>query len=89
MVEYTCLLMFKALASIGLAAILVLTPLAASAQNSRPGGHASFLDIFPREQMTCGRTGWRFPGLINGHVPLYACVLKYRGNRGSSPFGPL
>lgn len=81
--------MVKTIASIGLALSIALLPIAASAQGSRPGGHATFLDIFPRDQMTCGRTGWRFPGLINGHVPLYACVLRYRGNRGSSPFGPL
>ncbi len=80
--------MVKRLASIGMALTIVLAPIGASAQ-SRTDRHATFLDIFPREQMTCGKAGWTFPGLLNGHVPLTTCILKYRGNRGSSPFGPL
>ncbi len=75
--------------SIGFALALILAPVSASAARSRPGGHATFLDIFPREHMTCAREGWTFPGLINGHVPLYACILKFRNNVGTSPFGPL
>ena len=81
--------MVRRIAAIGFALTLVLAPLSASAQRSRPGGHATFLDIFPPEHMTCAREGWRFPGLINGHVPLYACILKFRNNAGNSPFGPL
>lgn len=80
--------MKNVLVSVGLALAIGFAPATAFAQNSRPGGHATFLDMFPREHMTCGG-GWRFPGLINGHVPLYACVLKFRANRGTSPFGPL
>ena len=78
--------MLKTFASIGLALAVSLAPASAFAQSAR---HATFLEMFPRDQMTCGRTGWRFTGLLNGHVPLHACVLKFRGNRGTSPFGPL
>lgn len=80
--------MSKILAA-GLAVALLLAPLGASAQSRSRGRTATFLDMFPREHMTCGRRGWTFPGLIGGHVPLTACILKYRDNRGSSPFGPL
>ncbi len=80
--------MVRRIASIGFALAVALAPAAAFAQNSRPGGHPTLLDMFPREQMTCGG-GWTFPGLLNGHVPLYACVLKFKGNAGVSPFGPL
>lgn len=79
--------MMKAAVSIGLALALSLAPVTASAQST--SRHATFLEMFPREQMTCGGRGWTFPGLLNGHVPLYACVLKFHGNRGVSPFGPL
>ncbi len=86
--SYTESLMSKALVAIGLVLALGLAPVTASAQ-LYGGKRATFLEIFPESQMTCGKRGWKFPGLINGHIPLSACILKFRGNRGSSPFGPL
>lgn len=70
---------------------LSLAPVTVSAahQSRTPGRTATFLDMFPRDQMTCGSVGWRFPSLIGGSVPLTACILKYRNNVGRSPFGPL
>lgn len=79
--------MVRPIASIGLALAIAFTPSVAFAQNS--SRHATFLEMFSREQMTCGNKGWTFPGLLNGHVPLYACVLKFKNNAGVSPFGPL
>lgn len=75
--------MHRILLVTGLVCTLTLTPLAASART------ATFLETFPREQMTCGKRGWTFPGLIGGRTPLTACILRYRNNTGKSPFGPL
>lgn len=78
--------MVRRIALTGFTLLLSLTPFVASAQSSR---HATFLEMFPRDQMTCGRNGWLFPGLLNGHVPLTACILKFRNNASTSVFGPL
>lgn len=80
--------MAKFLAAIGVALALGSAPVGALAYtpSSTP---PTFLEMFPPEQRTCGRIGWRFPGLIRGDQPITACMLKFRGNRGSSPFGPL
>ena len=80
--------MTKFFAAIGLTLALSALPLEASAQYYS-GKRPTFLEMFPEDQMTCGRRGWRFPGLIRGDQPISACILKYRGNAGSSPFGPL
>ena len=32
--------------------------------------------LFGNDQMTCGSTGWTFPGLIWGECPMTACILK-------------
>lgn len=80
--------MIRRIASIGIALALLSSPTAAMARTARAGGYATMLDMFPREQMTCGG-GWTFSTLLNGGVPLYACVLKFKNNAGVSPFGPL
>lgn len=73
------------------AVVLSIVPTIASAQTIGGRGRAAtLLDIFPLGEMTCGRRGWTFPGLINGHVPVTACVLKFGNrNRFVSPFGSL
>jgi hypothetical protein len=61
-----------------------------SIARSRPYGVTpTFLDIFPHDQMDCGKRGWLFGSVIGGRLPLTACMLKYRNNSGNSPFGPL
>lgn len=80
--------MVKFLAAIGFALVLSSIPFEASAQ-LYGGKRPTFLEMFSEDQMTCGRRGWRFPGLIRGDQPISACMLKFRGNAGSSPFGPL
>ena len=78
----------KTVATLGIGIAVALAPVAASAQ-LYPGKRPTFLEIFPEDQMTCGKVGWRFPGLIRGDQPITACILKYRNNAGRSPFGPL
>lgn len=80
--------MVRRFASAGIALAIAFAPASAAAY-SYSSTPPSFLEIFPPEQRTCGRVGWRFPGLIRGSQPLTACILKYRGNAGRSPFGPL
>lgn len=80
--------MVRRFVSIGIVLALLASPTVAMARTSRIGGHATVLDMFPREQMTCGG-GWTFSTLLNGRVPLYACVLKFKSNASVSPFGPL
>lgn len=72
----------------GVIFLTALTPAGAAAQ-SRSGKNATFLQMFPREHMDCGKKGWNFTGLLAGATPVTACILKYKGNAGKSPFGPL
>jgi hypothetical protein len=81
--------MVQRIASIGLVLAIAFAPVSASAQSRSRGKTATFLEMFPREQMDCGKRGWTFDGLIGGRMPLTACILKYRNNAGRSPFGPL
>ena len=81
--------MVKTLTAIALALAIGLAPSSAFAQARSGTRSASFLDMFPPDQMTCGRRGWRFPGLIRGDVPVTACILRFRNNEGASPFGRL
>jgi hypothetical protein len=81
--------MVHRIAAICLALMIAFAPVSASAQSRSRGKTATFLEMFPRDQMDCGKRGWTFPGLIGGHIPLTACILKFRNNAGSSPFGPL
>jgi|GEM_PF-6486318 len=81
--------MVPRIAAIGLALVIAFAPVSASAQSRSRGKTATFLEMFPREQMDCGKRGWTFPGLYGGHIPLTACILKYRNNAGRSPFGAL
>lgn len=76
-------------AAISIALVIAFVPVGASARNVGLGRHATFLDLFPREQQTCGRSEWTFPGLLLGQRPVVPCILNYRGNKGSSPFGEL
>ena len=48
----------------------------------------SLLGSFSSDQLTCGKTGWIFPGLINGDCPITACVVKTRSTNGGT-FGSL
>jgi hypothetical protein len=81
--------MTQRIAVIGLALAIAFAPVSASAQSRARGKTPTFLEMFPREQMDCGKRGWAFPSLIGGNTPLTACILKYRNNAGRSPFGPL
>ncbi len=48
----------------------------------------SLLGSLSSENLTCGKTGWIFPGLINGDCPITACVVKTRSTNGGT-FGSL
>jgi hypothetical protein len=81
--------MVRTIATSSIALLIALAPVSASAQSRSRGKTPTFLEIFPRDQMDCGTPGWTFPILYGGHIPLTVCILKYRNNVGSSPFGPL
>ncbi len=82
--------MNRIIASFGLALLLAAIPASVGAQSRARGKTPTLLDMFPSDQMTCGRTGWTFRNsILGGHIPVTACMLKYRNNTGSSPFGPL
>jgi hypothetical protein len=67
---------------------VAFTPVVASAAVSRSERSPTFLDMFAPSQLQCGRKGWTFPVLLNGHKPITACMLRAK-QAANSPFGPL
>jgi hypothetical protein len=81
--------MVHRIAAVGIALTIAFAPASVSAQSRFRGKSPTLLDMFPREQMDCGKHGWVFDGLSGGRMSLTACMLKYRNNAKKSPFGPL